>query len=130
MHRSYFHKYITVSSPFLPFSLPGASLSITETVIPVYKIRGEDAELNCHYDLEGDPLYSVKWYKDDEEFYRYMPGSDSHKAQSVFKRPGVEVDVSILLYFEFEYRLHLYYRVSSSFYTRIFRTHLVLRLHS
>ncbi|XP_071516740.1 uncharacterized protein [Panulirus ornatus] len=82
----------------LAVTRPGSGLIIQETVIPVYKIRGEDAELNCDYDLEGEPLYSVKWYKDDEEFYRYMPVSTpahaSTPAQSIFARPGVTVDPS------------------------------------
>lgn len=50
------------------------------------------AVLYCRYDLEGDRLYSVKWYKDDEEFYRFMPRIDPEK--NVFDRPGVRVDVS------------------------------------
>lgn len=38
--------------------------------VPVYKFRGEDARLKCNYDRRSDPLYSVKWYKDDHEFFR------------------------------------------------------------
>ncbi|XP_045137266.1 uncharacterized protein LOC123519814 [Portunus trituberculatus] len=76
----------------------GEGLSILETIIPVYKIRGENAELYCHYDVEGEVLYSVKWYKDDEEFYRYMPGTSSSLSttspQSIFPRPGIYVDSS------------------------------------
>lgn len=30
---------------------------------------GEPAALSCDVDLERDELYSVKWYKDSEEFY-------------------------------------------------------------
>ena len=26
--------------------------------------------LTCEYDLQGEPLYSIKWYKDQQEFYR------------------------------------------------------------
>ncbi|XP_068245517.1 uncharacterized protein [Palaemon carinicauda] len=37
--------------------------------VPVYKFRGEDAQLECKFDRGNDPLYSVKWYKDDDEFY-------------------------------------------------------------
>ena len=70
-------------------------LKIIEARIPVYKLRGEDAELSCLYELGGDSLYSVKWYKDDEEFYRYMPAN--HPAQRVYPRPGVVVHVSIIL---------------------------------
>ncbi|XP_071439713.1 uncharacterized protein [Hetaerina americana] len=30
----------------------------------------------CHYDLEGDSLYTVKWYKGGREFFRYTPKED------------------------------------------------------
>ncbi|XP_069949262.1 uncharacterized protein [Cherax quadricarinatus] len=86
------HTTLCILLLLLTIARPGLGLSIKETVIPVYKIRGEDAVLNCYYDLEGEPLYSVKWYKDDEEFYRYMPGSSP--AQSIFSRPGVTVNPS------------------------------------
>ena len=34
--------------------------------------------LECDYKLEGDTLYSLKWYRDDKEFYRYIPrGGDA-----------------------------------------------------
>ncbi|KAK8739445.1 hypothetical protein OTU49_003641 [Cherax quadricarinatus] len=59
--------------------------------VPVYKFRGEDAELKCRYDRGTDPLYSVKWYKDDREFYRYLFKMQSPK--TTFSTPGVYVDV-------------------------------------
>ncbi|XP_050435707.1 uncharacterized protein LOC126842673 [Adelges cooleyi] len=34
---------------------------------------GETLRLSCDYDLQGVPLYSIKWYFGDEEFYRYVP---------------------------------------------------------
>ena len=34
---------------------------------------GRDISLSCVYDLEDDVLYSIKWYRDDKEFYRYLP---------------------------------------------------------
>ncbi|XP_063229197.1 uncharacterized protein LOC134534667 [Bacillus rossius redtenbacheri] len=58
--------------------------------VPPYKIRGEGAELVCDYELEDDALYSVKWYKDDEEFFRFVPKSDPPK--SSYKIEGVKVD--------------------------------------
>ncbi|KAB0800369.1 hypothetical protein PPYR_06109 [Photinus pyralis] len=33
--------------------------------------RGASATLRCNYDLEGEPLYTVKWYRGQREFYRY-----------------------------------------------------------
>ncbi|XP_064455039.1 uncharacterized protein LOC135366292 isoform X2 [Ornithodoros turicata] len=36
-------------------------------------MSGEPVLLLCEYNLEGAELYSVKWYKDNVEFYRYLP---------------------------------------------------------
>lgn len=39
-----------------------------------------------------ETLYSVKWYKDNEEFYRYVPKAKT--PQTSYKVEGVRVDVS------------------------------------
>ncbi|KAL5280669.1 hypothetical protein ACFFRR_004592 [Megaselia abdita] len=65
------------------------SLHISEIRVPKHVVTGADAQLECRYDLGGDALYSVKWYKDGNEFYRYVP-RDMPPAQ-VFKLPGVHV---------------------------------------
>ena len=61
--------------------------------IPSFAIKGEDLLLECPYDLEGDTLYSVKWYKNGQEFYRHIP-SDNPKTV-VFGQPGLDIDVSL-----------------------------------
>ncbi|OTF79042.1 hypothetical protein BLA29_002926 [Euroglyphus maynei] len=38
--------------------------------VPSPSYAGESIELSCIYELEQDKLYSVKWYKNDVEFYR------------------------------------------------------------
>jgi hypothetical protein len=48
--------------------------------------------LICEYDLESRNLYSVKWYKDEFEFFRYMPEYDPQSR--AFSTPGVTLDVS------------------------------------
>ncbi|KAI8125990.1 hypothetical protein CVS40_4074 [Lucilia cuprina] len=67
------------------------SLRLVEVRIPNYVIKGSTAQLECLYDLDGEALYSVKWYKDGNEFYRYVP-RDMPPAQT-FLLPGVSVDV-------------------------------------
>ncbi|KAH8366482.1 hypothetical protein KR084_010821, partial [Drosophila pseudotakahashii] len=68
-----------------------AGLKLTEVRIPKYVIKGSAAQLECLYDLDGEALYSVKWYKDGNEFYRYVP-RDMPPAQT-FLLPGVSVDL-------------------------------------
>ena len=63
--------------------------------MPAHRVVGDKATLICQFDMEGDTLYSVKWYKNDHEFYRWVP-NDRPKLQ-VFKTEGIQVDVSIYL---------------------------------
>ena len=39
----------------------------------VYAEVGQELSLSCAYDLEEDVLHSLKWYRGDKEFYRYLP---------------------------------------------------------
>ncbi|XP_030240561.1 uncharacterized protein LOC108658821 isoform X1 [Drosophila navojoa] len=66
-------------------------LTMTEIRIPKHIMRHEDAVLGCKFDLDGESLYSVKWYKDGFEFYRYVP-RDMPPGQ-VFPLPGVDVEL-------------------------------------
>jgi hypothetical protein len=68
------------------------SLRLTEVRIPNHVIRNNTVRLECHFDLNGEALYSVKWYKDGFEFYRYVPRD--HPPAQVFNLTGVYVDVS------------------------------------
>jgi hypothetical protein len=55
----------------------------------------EPVTLICEYDLESRNLYSVKWYKDECEFFRYMPDYEPHS--QAFPTPGLTLDVSKLV---------------------------------
>ena len=61
--------------------------------IPAAVTPGDTVVMTCTYDLEGDDLYSVKWYKGRQEFYRYVPKELPHI--KVFPMLGTNVDVSI-----------------------------------
>ncbi|XP_052889614.1 uncharacterized protein LOC128297937 [Anopheles moucheti] len=95
-------------------------LKLKTVRIPPYRLRSESALLECHYELNGqrkghgtanggnrrhhayqsdyvgepfeeeEKLYSIKWYKDNEEFYRYVP-SASQPIKS-YKIEGIRVD--------------------------------------
>ncbi|CAH1108641.1 unnamed protein product [Psylliodes chrysocephalus] len=60
--------------------------------VPQYRVPGETAMLQCDYDLGNDTLYSVKWYKDHEEFYRFVP--KERPQSNWYEVEGVNVDMS------------------------------------
>ncbi|KPU73154.1 uncharacterized protein Dana_GF14785, isoform C [Drosophila ananassae] len=68
-----------------------SSLTMTEVNIPNHIMRLKSATLGCRYALNGESLYSVKWYKDGHEIYRYVP-RDKPPGQA-FPLPGVNIDL-------------------------------------
>ncbi|XP_060533194.1 uncharacterized protein LOC132706103 [Cylas formicarius] len=75
------------------FCLPiheGQSFRLTNMTAPPLQDPRKDMPLHCRFDLGGEELYAVKWYKDDQEFFRYTPSfTDSYTRYPV---PGVLVD--------------------------------------
>ena len=76
------------------------SIILLDLQIPPFVREGDTVKLVCVYDLEYDGLYSVKWYKNDIEFYSYIPkmspsedGQGSSKKR-FFDLPGVYINVS------------------------------------
>ncbi|GBP53312.1 hypothetical protein EVAR_46569_1 [Eumeta japonica] len=64
-----------------------------EINVPYAVLTGETVTLECSWQLEDEEtLYSVKWYRGREEFYRYIPKELPHTR--VFPLPGIEVDIS------------------------------------
>ncbi|XP_073972859.1 uncharacterized protein [Rhodnius prolixus] len=55
--------------------------------------RDKEATLHCQYDLQGAPLYAVKWYRGFREFYRYSP-NDNPRIK-IFPYEGINVDLSM-----------------------------------
>ncbi|XP_046488303.1 uncharacterized protein [Neodiprion pinetum] len=52
------------------------ALELTRLDVPLFvDPRSAKVALRCEYDLEGAGLYSVKWYRNDFEFFRYRPGA-------------------------------------------------------
>ncbi|XP_075974616.1 uncharacterized protein LOC142975567 [Anticarsia gemmatalis] len=68
------------------------SVRLVELRVPTHEPEGGMALLGCQYDMEGDTLYSVKWYKDGREFYRFVPKNEP--PVYYFNTPGVNVDIA------------------------------------
>ncbi|KAL5284255.1 hypothetical protein ACFFRR_006498 [Megaselia abdita] len=60
--------------------------------VPEAVINGNAATLSCQYDLEQAALYSVRWYFQGEEFYRFVP----KESPPTFEFPvsGIHVDLT------------------------------------
>ncbi|KAK6635238.1 hypothetical protein RUM44_000489 [Polyplax serrata] len=69
--------------------IPGSGLKITNLTIPSVADVRQTAVLICNFDLENSKLYSVKWYKDDLEFCRFMP--DGSPNVQIFTVEGVHI---------------------------------------
>ena len=70
-----------------------ATLKIKQLNVPTAVEHGLPVTLVCDFDLEGEVLYSVKWYKNLVEFYRFLPANIPHSATAIAMK-GVNVDVS------------------------------------
>lgn len=71
-------------------------LRLTDVHIPRYMDLHQAAILTCNFDLGEGKLYSIKWYKDEFEFFRYMPDNKPAQIQT-FPLHGVNLDVSKML---------------------------------
>lgn len=80
--------------------------------VPMAVKKGDNAHLICNYDLEGDTLYSVKWYKGRREFYRYTP--KENPGMKIFPLAGINVEVFAIILSKYIKTL-LYYRVERFF---------------
>lgn len=71
-------------------------LKIIKFDVPLARANGSSAVLHCDYDLESSELYSVKFYKDYVEFYRYLP--NDHPPAQAFKLDGIHLNVMMILF--------------------------------
>ncbi|XP_034939851.1 uncharacterized protein [Chelonus insularis] len=59
--------------------------------VPPMVRSGDSVILSCIYDLEH-PLYAIKWFYNEREFYRYVP--NAVPIQESFSVNGMKVDIS------------------------------------
>jgi len=87
-----------ISIAILSITEPSWSIIMDRVEVPEHPVVGTSVDLICHYKLENtragksEDIYSVKWYKNGKEFYRYVP-KDNPPSQ-VFNVPWITVEVS------------------------------------
>jgi hypothetical protein len=94
--------YQQKSSSLLYFSVlfTNAVKLLVDIIIPSIVLNGKDALLECQYDLDDEALYSLKWYKGNEEIFRFIPGEEllSDRIKG-FNLPGVNIVVRIIHFY-------------------------------
>ena len=85
----------------------------------------QSISLHCEFDLHGEPLYSVKWYKDNVEFYRYLP-RDTPPSLS-FPVPGDHINNIINIINIIYHILGTEVVLSSSDHVSVFLTNISLQ---
>lgn len=80
---------------FIPDSISGTQgVRLTRMDVPSAVVVGDSIWLNCSYDLEEDQLYSIKWYKNNYEFYRFLEnGPNDEPTTKEYQLPGINLDV-------------------------------------
>ncbi|XP_053643275.1 uncharacterized protein [Cherax quadricarinatus] len=73
----------------------GWGLRVSGVVVPSAVVSGSSVQLTCNYEHNTDrpdPLYSVKWYRDVNQFYEYIPKRDP--PIRIYPLPHIHVDES------------------------------------
>ena len=69
-------------------------LTVTNVQVPPIIEVGKDGLLRCEWNLDGETLYSVKWYQGLKEIYRYTPSKQ--QPIQIFSNDFLQVDVCIV----------------------------------
>ncbi|XP_011313330.1 uncharacterized protein [Fopius arisanus] len=74
--------------------IPGIlSVKNGQIIIPPIVQCGDTVSLACLYELEKGPLYTIKWYLNDQEFYQYVPESEQPQNSYLIWK-DMKIDVS------------------------------------
>lgn len=72
------------------------SVKILHIDVPRYVRVHDTIKLSCTFDLEGQDLYSLTWWKGKHQFYTSSSNPDE---SAIFDGPGIHVDVSTYIFF-------------------------------
>ncbi|XP_017784956.1 PREDICTED: uncharacterized protein LOC108568403 [Nicrophorus vespilloides] len=54
------------------------AVKLTNLSAPAVIDFRDELRLECQFDMGDEQLYAVKWYKDEQEFFRYVPNHQPH----------------------------------------------------
>ena len=79
----------------LLFTLVVDALKIENVIFEEYAMFGATVTMVCEYKVgESEYVDSIKWYKDNREFYRIVPHTPIEKDKVViFNQSGVHLDL-------------------------------------
>ena len=87
---------ITMSAKIVVFVLIQLSfgLRIEEVNFPSHVMLGQTVTLKCEYSIgPSEFIDSIKWYKDNQEFYRIIFNHNIHEDKvDIFDRPGIRLN--------------------------------------
>ncbi|XP_008545871.1 uncharacterized protein LOC103570048 [Microplitis demolitor] len=85
-------KKVQQAITYLLLLIAGATgLKNLKISVPPMVRSGDAVTLSCIYDLQG-PLYTIKWYFNDQEFYRFVP--KAMPTQNSYSVHGMKVNIS------------------------------------
>ncbi|XP_047474062.1 uncharacterized protein LOC125028632 [Penaeus chinensis] len=85
----------------------GAAMKGLKVKVPRVAYIGDNAELECNFPgAETASLYSIKWWRDNDQFYQYIPKHKEPKMQ--FNVFGIKVDIRC---FGYELKLAAHFKV-------------------
>ncbi|XP_047488228.1 uncharacterized protein LOC125038704 [Penaeus chinensis] len=82
--------YLVIALPWMTAGTNG--VQVHSVLVPQPGISGRDAQLECRWAAGTKGFYSVRWYKDGEQFYSYIPQNQPEKVDH--NLPGVSVFLS------------------------------------
>ena len=68
------------------------TLSAIRISSPDYIFYGDPMWLNCSADLDFNQIYSIKWFKDNQEMYRFI--TSNQQPTTFYQTSGIMIDVS------------------------------------
>jgi len=73
-------RLMALMAVFVTFWRVCSGIRMEAVAVPKIRFRGQNASLLCQYELEdNEELFSLKWYKEETEFYRFTPPDSSRR---------------------------------------------------